>query len=321
MLIPDLLTDILQTMRLEHTILCRCELTAPWGIRFPAEAGEAAFHIVTQGQCWLQRKGEKPLPLATGDFVMFPHGQEHTISDTLLSPITDFVHTSIMRPNHGYNCISFGGEGLSIELLAGCFQVRGDRRNPLLASLPTLIHVRSEHGQFVPWLETTLHYITAELAITQLGFQTVIARLVDVLFIQAVRAYVGIIPDDQRNWLRALTDAEMVIALALMQRSPAKNWTVASLAEQVSMSRSAFAARFTALVGQQPMQYLTVWRMVKATELLRESQLGLKDIATLVGYESEVSFSKAFKRWAGVAPSFYRQDYFTAQLSRSSSVR
>ena len=318
MLLPDLLTDILQTMRLEHTILCRCKLTAPWGIRFPAEDGEAAFHIVTRGQCWLQLDGQKPLLLVAGDFVMFPHGHEHRISDTLLSPITDFENTSIMRPNHGYNSISFGGDGLAIELLAGCFQVRGDRRNPLLTSLPTLIHVRSDHGQLVPWLETTLRYITAELAISQLGFQTVIARLVDVLFIQAVRAYVAKISDDQRNWLRALTDVEMVIALSFMHRSPEKAWTVAALAEQIPMSRSAFSARFTELVGQPPMQYLTTWRMVKATELLRESQLGLKEVAIRVGYESEVSFSKAFKRWAGVPPSFYRQQHASSPLSAAS---
>lgn len=126
MLLPDLLTDILQTMRLEHTILCRCQLREPWGIRFPAEAGEAAFHIVTRGQCWLQVKDEPPLHLLAGDFVLFPHGQEHVISDALSSPITEFVDTSIMRPNYGYNSITFGGEGTRIELLAGCFQIRGD---------------------------------------------------------------------------------------------------------------------------------------------------------------------------------------------------
>jgi AraC-like DNA-binding protein len=309
MLLPDLLTDILQTVHLEHTILCKCVLTGPWGIRFPAEPGEAAFHVVTRGQCWLIIAEQPPLLLVTGDFVMFPHGHEHVISDTLSSPITDFENTSIMCPNHGYNSISFGGDGLPIELLAGCFQVRGDRRNPLLTSLPTLIHVRSDHGQLVPWLETTLRYITAELAVSQLGFQTVIARLVDVLFIQAVRAYIASIPDHQQNWLRALTDSEMVIALSLMHRDPEKPWTVASLAEQIPMSRSAFSARFTQLVGQPPMQYLTTWRMVKATELLCESQLGLKEIASLIGYESEVSFSKAFKQWAGVAPSFYRREH------------
>ncbi len=230
MLIPDLLTDILQTMRLEHTILRRCELTAPWGIRFPAEVGEAIFHIITRGQCWLQIDGQTLL-LAKGDFVMFPHGHEHIICDALSSTIIDFEDTSIMRPNHGYNSISFGGDGLPIELLAGCFQVRADHRNPLLSSLPSLIHIRSDHGQLVPWLETTLQYITAELAISQLGFQTVIARLVDVLFIQAVRAYIATISDDRRNWLRALTDNQIVIALSLMQRSPEKPWTVASLAE------------------------------------------------------------------------------------------
>lgn len=309
MLIPDLLTDILQTMRLEHTILCRCELMAPWGVRFPAEVGEAAFHVVTRGQCWLHIHKQEPLLLRAGDFVMFPHGHEHAISDTLSSPITDFEATSIARPNHGYNSITFGGAGVSTELLAGCFQVRGDRRNPLLASLPALIHVRSDHGQLVPWLETTLHYITAELEISQLGFQTVIARLVDVLFIQAVRNYIARISPDQRSWLRALTDAELVIALSFMHRFPEQQWTVASLAEQIPMSRSAFSARFTELVGQPPMQYLTTWRMVKVTELLRESRLGLKEMAVMVGYESEVSFSKAFKRWAGVAPSLYRQQH------------
>jgi AraC-like DNA-binding protein len=313
MLIPDLLTDILQTMRLEHTILCRCELTTPWGIRFPTEIGQAVFHIITRGQCWLQIDGQTLL-LATGDFVMFPHGHEHIICEALSSPITDFEDTSIMRPNHGYNSISFGGDGLPMELVAGCFQVRGDFRNPLLASLPNMIHIRGDRGQLVPWLETTLQYITAELAISQLGFQTVIARLVDVLFIQAVRAYIATIPDDRRNWLRALTDNQMVIALSLMQRFPEKSWTVASLAERIPMSRSAFSARFTELVGQPPMQYLTTWRMVKATELLRESQLELRAVATLVGYESEISFSKAFKRWSGIAPSFYRQDYSALKL-------
>ncbi len=251
---------------------------------------------------------------------MLPHGHGHIICDALSSPITDFVDTSIMRPNHGYNSISFGGDGLPIELVAGCFQVRGDFRNPLLSSLPNLIHIRRSRGQLVPWLETTLQYITAELAISQLGFQTVIARLVDVLFIQAVRAYVTTISDDRRNWLRALTDNEMVVALSLMQRFPEKPWTVASLAEQIPMSRSAFSARFTELVGQPPMQYLTTWRMVKATELLRESQLGLRSVATRVGYKSEISFSKAFKQWSGIAPSFYRQHYSGLKLSAASLV-
>ena len=309
MLIPDVLTDILQTVRLENTILCRCELTAPWGIHIPFDDDEAVFHIVTRGQCWMQTEKDRvPIPLVSGDFVLFPHGHAHTISDDLASPVMDLEALLFIYPNYGYKKLRYGGSGVLTELLSGCFQVRGDRRNPLFAALPSVIHIKSDEGQLIPWLETTLQYIASEMAISQLGCQTVIARLADVLFIQAIRAQIAGLSNGQGGWLRALTDAEIGTALSLIHHSPASPWTVTSLAEEIPMSRSAFSARFTQLVGQPPMQYLTTWRMVKATELLRESQLSLQEIATKVGYDSEVAFRKAFKRWSGVAPGAYRRE-------------
>ena len=238
---------------------------------------------------------------------MLPHGHEHTISDELTSPVTHLDEMSFV-PNHGYKRRVYGGGGETTELLSGVFQFRGDRRNPLLSALPPFIQVKSEAGRLIPWLETTMQYIASEIAISQLGCQTVVARLADILFIQTVRAYIAGL-SHEGNWLRALTDAEIGMALSLIHRHPETSWTVALLAEQIPMSRSAFAARFAHLVGQPPMQYLTIWRMVKATELLRESQLGIREIAVQVGYDSEVAFRKAFKRWARVAPGMYRREH------------
>ena len=167
--------------------------------------------------------------------------------------------------------------------------------------------MKNETGQLIPWLENTLKFIASEIEINQLGCQCVLSRLADVLFIQAVRAYVAGLPVNQANWLRALTDIEIGMALSLMHHYPDRAWTVALLAEQISMSRSTFAERFNQLVGQPPMQYLTTWRMVKAADLLQESQFGIREIAAQVGYTSEVSFSKAFKRWVGTAPGIYRR--------------
>lgn len=310
MLIPDALTDVLQTVHLKNTHSGNFQFTSPWGVRIPNDNDdEVAYHIVMKGQCWLLLEGEiSPIFLERGDLVILLKRLEHIICDRPSSPTVDVYEVIKIKPYHGYKQISYGGGGEATELLSGCFEFLGDRvHNPLLSALPPILHIKNEQSSLVPWLEKTLQFIAAEIAIGQLGCQTVVARLVDVLFVQAVRAYVTGLAEEQGNWLSALMDVEIGIALSLMHRSPHNSWTVASLAEQIPMSRSAFAARFTQLVGQPPMQYLTTWRMVKAADLLRESQLTIRDIATQTGYESEVAFSKAFKRWAGIAPGIYRR--------------
>ncbi|ARV59627.1 hypothetical protein BZZ01_14190 [Nostocales cyanobacterium HT-58-2] len=323
MLIPDALTDILQPVRLESTHAAYFQFTSPWGIRIPNDDDdEAVFHIVMRGQCWLLLNGQfPPIPLASGDLVILLQGHEHIVCDDLASPVVDLEKVIVIQPNHGYKQISYGGNGQETELVSGCFQFQGDRHhNPLLLALPPLIHIKNEAGQLVPWLETTLQFIASEIAIGQLGCQNLVARLIDVLFIQAVRAYINGLSKKQGNWLCALTDAEIGISLSLMHRYPEKFWTVASLAQKIPMSRSAFAARFVQLVGQSPMRYLTSWRMMKAADLLRESQLGIREIATQVGYESEVAFRKSFKRWAGVAPGIYRRRSCISKLSLQESA-
>jgi AraC-like DNA-binding protein len=323
MLLPDALTDILQTIHLQSTILGTAHFTAPWSIHIPDEhEDEATIHVVMKGQCWLLLQEEShPIHLQAGDLVILLQGQEHIICDDPTSPTVELEEVIARKPDPGYKRIAYGGDGLLTQLVSGNFKFRGDRTcNPFLAALPPLIHIENEAGQLIPWLETTLQFIATEIAINQLGCQCVLSRLADVLFIQAIRAYIAGLPVEQANWLRALTDSEIGIALSLIHHHPDYSWTVASLAAKVPMSRSAFAERFNQVIGHPPMQYLTTWRMIKAGNLLQESQLGIRDIATHVGYTSEVAFSKAFKRWSGIAPGIYRRKFRLQSRSPENSA-
>ncbi len=159
----------------------------------------------------------------------------------------------------------------------------------------------------VDWFETTLHFISSEAAVRGPGAETVITRLSDILFIQAVRAHARTVSDEQPNWFAAAADARIGEAIANIHRTPQSPWTVEQLASLAGMSRSAFANRFTTLVGEPPLRYLSRWRMHKAIEMIRENRLATAEIASLVGYESEAAFSKAFKKWHGRGPGAYRR--------------
>ena len=308
MLIPDALTDMLQALRLQNVHTGNFQFRSPWGVHFPNDnAQEVAYHIVMTGKCWLLLDNQA-IALETGDLVILLKRREHIICDDLCSPVVGLFDILKIEPNHGYKQISYGGEGRATQLLSGCFEFLGNRtHNPLLLALPPLLHIKNDQALLIPWLEKTLEFMTSEIAFGQLGSQTVVARLVDVFFIQAVRAYVAGLQEEQENWLSALIDHQIGIALSLIHRYPEKLWTVTNLAQNIPMSRSAFSARFNQLVGQPPIQYLKTWRMVKGANLLKQTQLSISEVATQVGYQSEVSFSKAFKRWNGSAPSIYRR--------------
>ncbi len=216
-----------------------------------------------------------------------------------------------LQPVSGFKLLKYGGdqEGPTTVIVSGGIGFRNTPTNPLLAALPLLIHVKGEEGQALPWLTTTLQSFDCEMATDLPGGQTVLTRLADILFIQAIRGYLAQLPDHQGGWLRALSTPGINLALSAIHRYPEQDWTVSSLAKQASMSRSSFAARFTQLVGVPPLRYLVNWRMNKAVELLHDEQLTVKEIAVQVGYASEVVFSQVFKRWSGYPPRLYRHKY------------
>ncbi|MEO6600250.1 MAG: AraC family transcriptional regulator [Polyangiaceae bacterium] len=304
----DVLTDVLETVRVVAACYGRMEATAPWGIQI--RAGEdAKFHVVLEGHARLLVEGsDEPIELSAGDIVALPHGHAHSLIDdpgvTATQPLEELL---VCRARGDGSVFRVGGGGESATIVSGRFRFEDRRNNPLLSVLPPVITLKGEVGKSILWLEPTLKFIACEAASGRPGSQTVIARLADVLFIQIVRGHLASLPANGSGWLGALADAQIGAALGHIHQSPEQDWTVQSLASKVAMSRSAFASRFMRLVGEPPLSYVTRWRMQKAAGMLREGKQTLAQVAAQVGYDSEAAFSKAFKRAVGSAPGAYRR--------------
>lgn len=305
----DVLTDVLQTVRVSSVCYGRVELSAPWGVEV-ASSEAASFHVVLRGNCWLEVEGRTDMvPLTSGDLFALPHGHGHVLRDapdTKARPLHDLIGSCPAEVG-GTLRVGDSASGVGSTLVCGAFEFEDRRHNPLLSVLPSLVLIRGEDGRAVQWLEPTLQFMACEAASGRPGARTVISRLADILFIQIVRGFLASTPETRRGWLRALTEPQIGTALSLIHQNPQHPWTVAALASKVGMSRSTFAGRFAELVGEPPLHYVTRWRMQKAAALLRGGAATLGDIADRVGYESEAAFSKAFKRWVGTAPGAYRK--------------
>jgi len=317
----DVLTDVLESIRVRSFISGRLELSAPWGVR--KDSGHPGFFVVTRGSCWLDVDGGPTrVQLSGGDFVLLPKAQGHSLRDALDTPVRsmmDVLRDCPMRKGcQPGGVFQYGGGGAVTTVVGGRFEIENADNNPLLASLPPIIHIEGDGGSPVQWLETTLQFVAAEMAAGQPGTSTIVSRLADILFVQAIRAHLTRCQSRGNGWLRALVDPQVGQALALIHEQPDAAWTVESLAARVAMSRSAFAARFAHLVEEPPLTYLTRWRMIKAAGLLRTGTASIGEIAARVGYDAEAAFSKAFKRWNGVAPGAYRRQPAGQSLARAS---
>ncbi len=307
----DVLTDVVESVHLRSAVHGRWEFSAPWGLVFDGWPAHACFYVVTRGTAVVEVNGlDAPLHLSGSEFVLLAKGQRHAIKDSAatvpLPSATVLGRCSTRRQCQPGGVFEHGGGGARATLVSGCFGF-DDPDNPLIAALPPVIHVACDQGPPRRWLEASLQFISDEMAAGQVGAETVVGRLADILLVQAVRAHLAQGGEAVHGWLRALLDPQISQALALMHEHPADAWTVETLAAQVAMSRSAFAARFSSLVGEPPLTYLTRWRMHRASRLLATSLLRVHQIAAQVGYDTESAFHKAFKRSLGVAPSVYRR--------------
>lgn len=303
----DALTEVLKSVQLHSTVHCRSELSAPWGIHIDS-TNQASFHVILRGSCWLEVADRKePVSLVGGDFVVLPRGTAHCLRDALDSPLVKLEQLLADRPCKGQLRMQYGGGGTPTTILCGNARFEHHEMNPLLPALPSLILIQGENGKAIEWLDSTLQAIACETASNRPGAEMMIIYLSNILFIQAIRAYLASLQQEDGGWLNALLDPQLSTALTLIHQSPEQNWTVDSLAQQVNLSRSTFAARFKERVGEAPLQYLTQWRMYRAAQQLRATDLTLGAIAERVGYESEAAFSKAFKRQVGQAPGEYRK--------------
>jgi AraC-like DNA-binding protein len=307
----DVVGEILEAVHLTTAIFGRLELGAPWRLRIPGRA-YLSFYVVARGGAWMEI-GDEAVPvhtltLSAGDAVVLPHGSAHVLQDTDRSdaPPHLFDYSACPRVAIG-EAARVGGNGPVTSLVTGHFTFGGSAsRNPLLSSLPPVVLVPADAISVSPQLSGVVPLILSESSAPGPGATIVLARLADILLIHALRHWISTTGTESCG-LRAVADPQIGAALRLMHARPAEPWTVESLARAVAMSRSAFAARFTKLVGEPPLQYLARWRMTRAALLLGAGQLSVAAVAEKVGYANAVAFTKAFSRIQGVGPGAYRK--------------
>lgn len=303
----DPLGEALHTLRMSGTFYCRSELTEPWALALPAVHGCLSFHVVTSGRCRLEVSGAEPRQLEPGDLALVPHGKGHRLTSApgVEAPRLDELHHEHLSSR--YALLRHGGGGARTTLICGAVRFDHPAAQHLVDLLPAVIHVEASSSMQTEWIQSTLRLMAAEAKALRPGGETVITRLADILVIQAIRSWIEKDPAAQAGWLGALQDAQIGRAISLIHRDPARRWTLAALASEVAMSRSAFAARFKELVGQPAMHYAARWRMHVAASWLKERDTGLGDLAVRLGYRSEAAFSRAFKRYMGVSPGAVRR--------------
>jgi AraC-like DNA-binding protein len=309
----DALTEVLSSIRVRSTVYCPLEIGAPWGLHIAEETG-APFFILIKGTAFLTiDELNIRRQLKAGDFIIITKRCACKVSDSPQSKITELQKWLRDNPPGPDGTFKVKGKGEVTNIIGGTFFVENHESHPLLKVLPTFLHFSGASGEsgdgsrVADWFETTLRFLSSEAAARKPGSETIITRLSDILFIQAVRAYANTVSDGQPNWFAAAADPQIGEAIANIHLAPQNSWTVEQLAALSGMSRSAFANWFTKLVGEPPLRYLSRWRMHKAIEMIRENRLTTAEIASLVGYESEAAFSKAFKKWNGQSPGAYRR--------------
>ncbi|GHC68813.1 AraC family transcriptional regulator [Streptomyces flavofungini] len=288
--------------------------SAPWGLRLPPVAG-AGFHVVLSGECWLVPLEDAPqlapVALAAGDVVFLRNGRGHILAD---DPATPAVEEQPEQYSAGpvLGTVTIGGDGPRTSLLCGNYHLDQARPHPLVGQLPEIIHLATGNGRHGE-LSAAVQLLKAELESPRIGSAGIVPALIDSLLLYILRAWLeDQAPATAQGWAAALGDRAVAPALSAIHQTPAAPWTVQSLAQRVGLSRAAFARRFTHLVGEPPMAYLTRWRMTTAATLLRETQAPLTTIAARTGYSSEYAFAKAFKREHGQAPGHYRRQTHAA---------
>jgi AraC-like DNA-binding protein len=305
---PDALTDVLDMLKPRGRVFCCSEVSAPWAMSIPGD-GNVRFHVIERGGAWLKMEGAKQvMPLASGDLVIVPHGKGHILADSPKTKPIPIIR--LVKGKTDTNILLRHGGGGAQTLMTCCtFQFVSGDYNPLLAVLPPLLHIPSGREQLDEWLDPTLKMLAYEARHPRPGSETLIARLIDIILVQAVRLWLEEQPHSHGGWLGALRDPQIGPALGLMHREPQRDWSVSSLAREVAMSRSIFSAKFSSLVGEPPLTYLTHWRLWQASKLLSDGNVSVSETALRVGYDSEAAFSRAFKRHFGHSPLAYRRGH------------
>ena len=308
----DPLSDVLRAVRLDGAFFYAVEAREPWSVEavdakdltpqvLPGAEHLIPYHILTSGRCWGGVIGGPPVALEPGDVLVLPHGDPHVMSSDPKLRLSSVPATVGRYPE-----TLRVGDGDRVTATFVCGFLGCDRRpfNPLLSTLPRQLHLP---GLSSGWRQTFARQVVEESQARRVAADSVLTRLAELMFVEVLRRYIETLPPGQGGWLAGLRDDAVGRGLGLLHGAPAHPWTLDELAGGVAMSRSAFADRFTHLVGQPPMQYLAQWRMQLAARRLATGNAKVAAIAEEVGYDSEPAFSRAFKRLMGVSPAAWRR--------------
>ena len=322
----DALSDALRVLELTGAVFLDAEFTEPWCVvsnprgNSQLMAGSpdiVFFHVLTEGRCKARLvEGGETVEFGPGDVVMLPRGSQHLMgSDLRLAPVAS---DTIVRGGDGRMLrIEHGGGGDRTRFVCGYLHCDERLCGPMLEALPRIMRVPLGNGATSGgWVNGLLAAGTRESAAAGPGSGTVLAKLSELLFVEALRRYMEALPDQETGWLAGLRDRFVGRALALMHESPERDWTVEELADKVGLSRSSLAQRFTEFLGQPPMQYLTRWRLTIAAQRLRNESASLARIAEDSGYDSEAAFNRAFKRTFATTPAAWRKGNATPKSSQ-----
>lgn len=312
----DALSEVLRMVRLQGALFLNAVFHEPWCVKIPATeyvaqvlcpgARQLAIvHMVLEGRCWVGPKDAEPFPLEAGEVVAFPAGQPHLIGcGPDQSPVDPRYALRVQLPELALR--RYGGDGAPCNLVCGWFAYERDVPNPLVAALPAVFRVALGRRPAGAWIEQSLRYALQEAAAQHPGSTAVAAKVGESLFVETLRAYVEDLPASESGWLAGLRDPHVGRCLALMHAAPAHAWSLEELADEVHTSRSVLAERFAQLLGVPPMKYLKRWRLSVAARMLCDEGSNIVRVAEAVGYESEASFSRAFKAQFGVPPGAWR---------------
>ena len=317
----DVLSDVLRAVRLTGAVFFDIDAGSPWCGESPGTAEISAavmpgaehvvsFHAILSGSCWaaLGDGSSSPLHLNAGDVVVFPGGAPNVMSSAPGSrgkPDMAMYYRPIDQ-SLPFTLIHGGGGNERTRFVCGYLGCDTRPFNPLLAALPPMLCVRRP-GDGRGWVTDLFSIALEEGRSGRVGGETVLAKLSELMFVEAIRRYVESLPADSHGWLSGLRDTHVGKALRLIHARPAETWTLATLSREVGLSRTIFAKRFSDYVGVPPLQYLTCWRLQLAGRLLEQPGLGVARAAAEVGYESEAAFNRAFKKFVGVPPGAWRK--------------
>jgi AraC-like DNA-binding protein len=325
---PDILSQLLEAVRLDSAIFFNAEFTAPWCLEskptqeiasyLTSGAGHViVYHLLREGRAYARLPDGGREELSAGDLVIFPHGNGHFLGNGSPEKPVDSFRTFAGNLTEGLKAAHYGGGGETTKFVCGFMSCEPKLSEVFLAGLPPMFVVKIASDPSGRWLENSIRFAVDEDGGD--GAKAVLSKLAETLFIETLRRYINSLPPDQTGWLAGARDAAVGQALALLHRKTSDPWTVASLAKSVGLSRTRLAERFHHFLGEPPMAYLTRWRLKLGAERLKSTEQSVAEIALDVGYSSEAAFNRAFKRAFGDPPAQFRRK--TTLPDRAAALR